>query len=81
MRLRLAAEDRIPGIMKIGVAIWTETAEALAYLHRKCARRGFAIHTFQFLPDRSIGLPPEMRDRAPKETDPMLADEYWSELG
>ena len=58
--------------LNIGMQTWAETAQALENIWNESAKRGFRIDRYQMQMDRRMGLPPEMWERAPKETGPML---------
>jgi methylmalonyl-CoA mutase cobalamin-binding subunit len=69
---KMVAEGRIMTSMNIGMQTWSETARALEKIWQACDERGFRIDRYQMQVDRRMGLPPELWDKAAKETGPML---------
>jgi methylmalonyl-CoA mutase cobalamin-binding subunit len=65
----------------IGMNTWPDTADALRRIERECIRRGVRPPDhFQFIPQRRMGLPKDLRADAPSETGPMLwNDADWLE--
>jgi methylmalonyl-CoA mutase cobalamin-binding subunit len=63
----------------IGMNTWADTADALRLIEAECFKRGVRPPDhFQFIPQRRMGLPREMRAEAPAETGPMLwTPEDW----
>lgn len=76
----MAAEGRIMTTMNIGLQTWADTARALRSIHEETTRRGFRIDRYQMQMDRRMGLPPQLRANAAKETGPLLESERdWQE--
>ena len=74
----MTAQGRLMTTMNIGLQTWADTAKALTRIHSETERRGFRIDRYQMQVDRRMGLPPEDRARAAKETGPMLeTEEDW----
>lgn len=69
---KMAAEGRIMTTMNIGLQTWSDTARAMRAIHEETTRRGFRIDRYQMQMDRRMGLPPDQRARAAKETGPLL---------
>ena len=77
-RRKMLAEGRQITSMNLGMQTWADTAEALRRIHDESGRRGFRIDRYNLNADRRMGLPPELWDRAAKETGPMLrTPEDW----
>lgn len=80
-KLKMAAEGRTMTALTIGLTDWPETKKGLEYIHKASADRGFYIDRFILALDRRMGLPPELRAGAIKETGPMLdSDRHWLEV-
>jgi methylmalonyl-CoA mutase cobalamin-binding subunit len=77
---KMIEEGRIMASMNIGMQTWAETARALEMIWDESERRGFRIDRYQMQLDRRMGLPPELWDKAAKETGPMLEtrDDWWA---
>ncbi|MEM7122330.1 MAG: hypothetical protein AAF563_13685 [Pseudomonadota bacterium] len=69
---KMVEEGRLMTSLNIGMQTWAETAQALENIWNESERRGFRIDRYQMQMDRRMGLPPELWERAPKETGPML---------
>lgn len=69
---KMVAEGRVMTTMNIGLQTWADTAKALEKIWEETERRGFRIDRYQMQLDRRMGVPPEARRRAAKETGPML---------
>lgn len=75
---KMTAEGRLMTSMNIGMQTWEDTARAMEQIWEACEQRGFRIDRYQMQMDRRMGLPPEMWDRAAKETGPMLETQaHW----
>lgn len=80
-KLKMAREGRIMTALTIGLTDWPETRKGLKFIHQEAAERGFYVDRFIIALDRRMGLPPEMRASAIKETGPMLnSDQEWLEV-
>lgn len=69
---KMVAEGRLMTTLNIGLQTWAETERALELIYAESERRGFRIDRYQMQVDRRMGVPPESRLRAAKETGPML---------
>ena len=69
---KMIEEGRVMTSLNIGMKTWAETERALESIHTEAERRGFRIDRYQMQMDQRMGLPPELWDRAAKETGPML---------
>lgn len=79
-KIKMRDEGRVMTTMNIGLQTWTDTARALQLVHNECERRGFRIDRYQMQMDRRMGVPPESRLRAAKETGPLLeTNQDWYE--
>lgn len=76
---KMIEEGRLMTSLNIGMQTWAETARALEYIAEESAKRGFRVDRYQMQMDRRMGLPPEMWERAAKETGPMLLtkQDWW----
>lgn len=76
---KMVEEGRLMTSLNIGMQTWAETARALEYIATESAKRGFRVDRYQMQMDRRMGLPPEMWDKAAKETGPMLTSkqDWW----
>lgn len=76
---KMVEEGRLMTSLNIGMQTWAETARALEYIAEESARRGFRVDRYQMQMDRRMGLPPEMWEKAAKETGPMLLtrQDWW----
>jgi len=76
---KMVEEGRLMTSLNIGMQTWAETARALEYIAEESAKRGFRVDRYQMQMDRRMGLPPEMWERAAKETGPMLLtkQDWW----
>ena len=69
---KMVEEGRLMTSLNIGMQTWDDTARAFEQIWDETDRRGFRIDRYQMQMDRRMGLPPEMWERAAKETGPML---------
>lgn len=77
---KMRDEGRVMTTMNIGLQTWADTATALRQIHTECRRRGFRIDRYQMQLDRRMGLPAQDRQRAAKETGPLLeSTQDWYE--
>ena len=76
---KMVEEGRLMTSLNIGMQTWAETARALEYIAEESAKRGFRVDRYQMQMDRRMGLPPEMWEKAAKETGPMLMSkqDWW----
>ena len=76
---KMVEEGRLMTSLNIGMQTWAETARALEYIAEESAKRGFRVDRYQMQMDRRMGLPPEMWEKAAKETGPMLVSkqDWW----
>lgn len=78
---KMRAEGRLMRSLNIGLNTWRETAEGLRRIHEGCEERGFRVDRYQMQLDRRMGLPPEMWEKAPAETGPLLRTrDDWMEV-
>lgn len=77
---KMVAEGRIMASMNIGMQTWAETERALEQIWEASNERGFRIDRYQMQLDRRMGLPPELWQKAAKETGPMLETprDWWA---
>jgi len=81
-KLRMKKERKMMYHAHIGLNSWEGTKKALKYIYAEVTKRGEKIDRFGLCLDRTMGLPPELRDKAPKETGPLLrTKEEWLEIG
>jgi methylmalonyl-CoA mutase cobalamin-binding subunit len=71
---------RVTFHMHVGLTDWPATARAVRYVHDELGERGHRIERFGLCLDRAMGLPPEQRARARRETGPRLEDDEWLEV-
>lgn len=80
-KLKMEQAGRTMTALTIGLTDWPETKKGLQKICQVSADRGFYIDRFILALDRRMGLPPEFRASAIKETGPMLSsDVEWSEV-
>ncbi len=80
-KLKMAREGRTMTALTIGLTDWPETKKGLEHIYQVTQDRGFYIDRFIIALDRRMGLPPELRSGAIKETGPMLtSDSEWLEV-
>ena len=80
-KLKMSQAGRTMTALTIGLTDWPETKKGLQKIHRETAERGFYVDRFIIALDRRMGLPPEFRAAAIKETGPMLnSDLEWNEV-
>lgn len=78
---KMRAEGRLMRSLNIGLNTWRETAAGLRKIHEACEERGFRVDRYQMQLDRRQGLPPELWEKAPKETGPLLqTKDDWMEV-
>lgn len=78
---KMEREGRIMSTLTVGMKNWAETREALQRIWEETDRRGFRVDRYLFPMDRRMGVPPQDRLRAAKETGPMLeTDQDWAEV-
>jgi methylmalonyl-CoA mutase cobalamin-binding subunit len=80
-KLKMAQAGRTMTSLTIGLTDWPETKKGLHKIWQETADRGFYVDRFIIALDRRMGLPPEFRAGALKETGPMLnSDAEWDEV-
>jgi methylmalonyl-CoA mutase cobalamin-binding subunit len=80
-KLKMAKAGRTMTALTIGLTDWPDTKKGLAKIWKETSDRGFYIDRFIIALDRRMGLPPEYRAGALKETGPMLnSDSEWNEV-
>ncbi len=68
--------------INIGYETWEETADVLNELAARGAAKGYVVDRATLVVDRRMGLPPEMRAGAVRETGLMLGDQdEWLATG
>ena len=72
-KLRLKEKGRISTHAQFGLDTVEATVQGLRFLHNEAARRGIRIDRFGLCMNQVMGLPPELRDKAPRGTGPVLA--------
>ena len=65
---RCRAEGKITTYINLGYKTWAETREAIEYIQAKGRQLGFELDRVSLIPDRRMGLPPELRSQALEET-------------
>jgi methylmalonyl-CoA mutase cobalamin-binding subunit len=71
-------QGRLMQAMNIGLPTWAAQADGLERVHAATESRGFRIDRYVMQVDRRMGVPPESRALAAKETGPMLeTDADW----
>jgi methylmalonyl-CoA mutase cobalamin-binding subunit len=68
-------DGTITTYINLGYKTWSETRDALDYLVAEGKRLGYRLDRVSLIPDRRMGLPPELRDRALEETGIMMLDD------
>lgn len=58
--------------LNLGYKSWAETAAALNEIVAQGERLGFGLDRVSLIPDRRMGLPPDLRDKAMEETGIMM---------
>jgi methylmalonyl-CoA mutase cobalamin-binding subunit len=71
---------RITYHMHVGLTDWPATEAAVRFVHDGLRARGHAIERFGLCLDRAMGLPPEQREQARRETGPRLQDGDWAKV-
>src|SRR4051812_22758684 len=66
--------------MHVGLSDWPATEAAVRFVHDGLADRGYAIERFGLCLDRAMGLAPEQRAGARRETGPRLGDADWAKV-
>jgi methylmalonyl-CoA mutase cobalamin-binding subunit len=69
---RCRAEGKITTYINLGYKTWAETREAIEYIQAKGRELGFELDRVSLIPDRRMGLPPELRSQALEETGIMM---------
>ncbi len=79
---RMIAEGKIMFHVVFGLGSWQECIDGMKYIYAEVTKRGAHLDRWTIILARPMGLPPQMRAKAPKETGLMLASpEEWSQLG
>jgi methylmalonyl-CoA mutase cobalamin-binding subunit len=79
---KMKEEGTIMYQCQIGLDTWEETADALVKLYDTMEAEGYHMHRFGVCLERGMALPPEYRERLPRETGPRLEhEEDWLKLG
>ncbi len=79
---RMKAQGKIMFHAQYSATSWEETARGLQYIYSEAERRGARIDRWGLSLDRLMGLPPEMRAGAPRETGlQFVNDEEWLGIG
>jgi methylmalonyl-CoA mutase cobalamin-binding subunit len=64
--------------INVGYETWEETAAVLNELHARGSKKGYVVDRATLIVDRRMGLPPELRSTAVRETGLMFHDqEQW----
>ena len=80
-KLKMAQAGRTMTALTIGLTDWPETKKGLEKIWQVTSDRGFYVDRFIIALDRRMGLPPEYRAGALKETGPMLnSNSEWNEV-
>jgi methylmalonyl-CoA mutase cobalamin-binding subunit len=75
---RCREDGTITTYINLGYKTWTETAEALNDLTARGERLGYRLDRVSLIPDRRMGLTPELREQALEETGIMMyTPEDW----
>jgi methylmalonyl-CoA mutase cobalamin-binding domain/chain len=72
---RCRETNTITTYLNLGYKSWAETAAALNEISAQGDRLGFRLDRVSLIPDRRMGLPPELRDKAMEETGIMMRSE------
>jgi methylmalonyl-CoA mutase cobalamin-binding subunit len=79
---RMKARGQIMFHAQYSATSWDETARGLQYIYEEVNNRGARIDRWGLSLDRVMGLPPEMRGSAPRETGLQFSsDEEWLQIG
>jgi len=79
---RCRDSGQITTYINLGFKTWAETRDALANLKDRGRTLGFDLDRVSLIPDRRMGLPPELRASALEETGIMMyAPEDWNGAG
>ena len=65
----------------VGQSTWAQTAQQLRDVHEGLAAHGHACDRFGVSLDRAMGVVPDQRDDALKETGPRIGADEWGALG
>lgn len=75
---RCRADGTITTYINLGYKTWPETRDALNQLVSDGKRRGYRLDRVSLIPDRRMGLTPDLRDKALEETGIMMySAEDW----
>ncbi len=76
---RCRAEGKITTYINLGYKTWADTKEAIEYIQAKGRQLGFDLDRVSLIPDRRMGLPPELRAEALEETGIMMySQDDWN---
>ena len=79
---RMRAKGQVMFHAQYSATSWEETARGLRYIYDEVTSRGGRVDRWGLSLDRVMGLPPEMRARAPRETGVQLhTHEEWGQVG
>lgn len=79
---RMATDGKIMFHAAFGLGSWQECIEGMKNIYEALTKRGARLDRWAIIFARPMGLPPEMRAEAPKETGLMLASpEEWLQIG
>lgn len=79
---RMRAKGQVMFHAQYSATSWEETAKGLRYIYNEVSNRGGRVDRWGLSLDRVMGLPPEMRARAPRETGVQLhTHEEWMQVG
>ena len=79
---RCRADGTITTYINLGYKTWAETRDALDHLVAEGKRLGYRLDRVSLIPDRRMGLPPGLRERALEETGIMMySDADWIGAG
>jgi len=82
-KMKAKKERRIMFHAHFGQNTWEKTVEGLKLIYRELTvKRGFRVDRYGLNLNCVMGLPPELRDKVPKTTGPILRDgKNWLEIG
>jgi methylmalonyl-CoA mutase cobalamin-binding subunit len=69
---RCRGDGTITTYINLGFKTWGDTKEAIEYIQAKGHEVGFELDRVSLIPDRRMGLPPELRSQALEETGIMM---------
>lgn len=72
---RCREDGTITSYINLGYKTWAETRDAIEEIVAAGKRRHFRLDRVSLIPDRRMGIPPELRDRALAETGIMMYGE------